>query len=305
MTTLTTSASAGTDTQDGSPAPSSSSSPAPSFSPTPASSPSVAPAVRARGVRREFGGRAVLAGIDLDIAAGEFVALLGRSGSGKSTLLRILAGLDADATGRATVPAQSAVVFQDPRLLPWARVQDNVLLGLKGRDARARGAAALAEVGLGGHERAWPATLSGGEAQRVALARALVRSPGLLLLDEPFGALDALTRIRMHSLLRDLCQRHQPAVLLVTHDVDEAILLADRVAVLTDGRLSLDERVQLGEVRHRWDPRFSALRARLLAELGVTDDEAGGGDASGGGAVAGAVGRDVPVASVEGAGPRP
>ncbi|MEX5633230.1 ABC transporter ATP-binding protein [Parafrankia sp. FMc2] len=236
------------------------------------------PAVRVRGVRREFAGREVLAGIDLDIAAGEFVALLGRSGSGKSTLLRILAGLDSDATGQATVPERDAVVFQDPRLLPWARVLDNVQLGLRHRDARARATAALAEVGLGGRERAWPATLSGGEAQRAALARALVRSPGLLLLDEPFGALDALTRIRMHSLLRDLCRRHRPAVLLVTHDVDEAILLADRVAVLTDGRLSLDEPVRIGGARHRSDPTFTALRARLLTELGVVDDEAGEGD---------------------------
>ncbi|MBL7494067.1 ABC transporter ATP-binding protein [Frankia sp. AgB1.9] len=240
------------------------------------------PAVRVRDVRREFGGRVVLDGIDLDIAAGEFVALLGRSGSGKSTLLRILAGLDAAATGRATVPERSAVVFQDPRLLPWARVVDNVTLGLKGREARGQARDALAEVGLAGRERDWPATLSGGEAQRAALARALVRSPGLLLLDEPFGALDALTRIRMHRLLRDLCRRHRPAVLLVTHDVDEAILLADRVAVLTDGQLSHDERVRLSHdeqgrlsgARHRSDPQFAALRARLLAELGVSDDEA-------------------------------
>ncbi|OHV50455.1 sulfonate ABC transporter ATP-binding protein [Pseudofrankia sp. BMG5.36] len=263
------------------------------------------PAVRVREVRREFAGRAVLAGIDLDIAPGEFVALLGRSGSGKSTLLRILAGLDADATGKATVPARGAVVFQDPRLLPWTRVLDNVLLGLKGRQARAQAAVALAEVGLGGKERAWPGTLSGGEAQRAALARALVRSPGLLLLDEPFGALDALTRIRMHSLLRDLCRRHQPAVLLVTHDVDEAILLADRVAVLTDGRLSLDERVGLGGARHRSDPGFATLRTRLLAELGVTDDEASGAAGARGGEASGTTGRDAPVAAAKDAAGEP
>ncbi|ADP81799.1 ABC transporter ATP-binding protein [Pseudofrankia inefficax] len=264
--------------------------PAPAPAPAAAAGDPEGPAVRVRDVRREFGGRVVLDGIDLDIAAGEFVALLGRSGSGKSTLLRILAGLDAGATGRATVPERNAVVFQDPRLLPWARVADNVTLGLKGREARGQARDALAEVGLAGRERDWPATLSGGEAQRAALARALVRSPGLLLLDEPFGALDALTRIRMHRLLRDLCRRHRPAVLLVTHDVDEAILLADRVAVLTDGRLSYDERVRLSHdeqgrlshdeqgrlsgPRHRSDPEFAALRARLLAELGVTDDEA-------------------------------
>jgi sulfonate transport system ATP-binding protein len=122
------------------------------------------------------------------------------------------------------------------------------------------------------HERDWPKTLSGGEAQRVALARALAREPALLLLDEPFGALDALTRIRMHALLARLCARHRPAVLLVTHDVDEAILLADRVAVLTDGRISFDATVDIGEHRRRADPRFAALRARLLTELGVDED---------------------------------
>jgi sulfonate transport system ATP-binding protein len=131
--------------------------------------------------------------------------------------------------------------------------------------------AALAEVGLDGHAAAWPRTLSGGEAQRVALARALVREPELVLLDEPFGALDALTRARMHALLQQLCVRHRPAVLLVTHDVDEAILLADRVVVLTDGRLSLDIDVDVASPRVRSDDRFIALRSRLLAELGVDE----------------------------------
>jgi sulfonate transport system ATP-binding protein len=163
-------------------------------------------------------------------------------------------------------------VFQDARLLPWARVLDNVVLGLRGADAHRRGRAALDEVELLAHERDWPKTLSGGEAQRVALARALAREPALLLLDEPFGALDALTRIRMHALLAGLCARHRPAVLLVTHDVDEAILLADRVAVLTDGRISLDATVEIDEPRRRADRRFAALRSRLLAELGVDED---------------------------------
>jgi len=227
--------------------------------------------VRAAGIGRTFGDRVVLDGLDLELRAGEFLALLGRSGSGKSTLLRALAGLDDGVDGRAVVPARRAVVFQDARLLPWARVLDNVVLGLRGDGVRARGRAALAEVELLEHERDWPRTLSGGEAQRVALARALAREPALLLLDEPFGALDALTRIRMHGLLAELCARHQPAVLLVTHDVDEAILLADRVAVLTDGRISLDTTVAVGEPRRRADPRFAALRSRLLAELGVDE----------------------------------
>jgi sulfonate transport system ATP-binding protein len=228
--------------------------------------------VRAEGVGRTFGRRVVLDGLDLEIREGEFLALLGRSGSGKSTLLRAFAGLDVGIDGRAVVPARRAVVFQDARLLPWARVLDNVVLGLRGADARKRGRAALAEVELLAHERDWPRTLSGGEAQRVALARALAREPALLLLDEPFGSLDALTRIRMHALLARLCARHRPAVLLVTHDVDEAILLADRVAVLTDGRISLNATVEIDEPRRRADPHFAALRSRLLAELGVDEE---------------------------------
>jgi sulfonate transport system ATP-binding protein len=129
--------------------------------------------------------------------------------------------------------------------------------------------AALTEVGLADHARAWPKTLSGGEAQRVALARALVRDPGLLLLDEPFAALDALTRMRMQELVNKLIERHRPATLLVTHDVDEAIVLADRVAVLRDGKLSLDLRIDLADRQLRSGVRFEALRDRFLAELGV------------------------------------
>jgi len=245
-------------------------------------------AVRTRGLTRGYGGRAVLDGVDLRIAAGEFVALLGRSGSGKSTLLRALAGLDAGVAGSgelqvpggsspgatdsgASAPGASgvAVVFQDSRLLPWARVLDNVILGLGGADARSRGRAALAEVGLADRERAWPSELSGGEQQRVALARSLVRQPELLLADEPFGALDALTRIRMHELLRELCQRHRPAVLLVTHDVDEAVLLADRVLVLERGRIVMDRHIDLDQPRAHRDPAFLTHRETLLAALGV------------------------------------
>lgn len=232
-------------------------------------------AVRVRDLHRSFsraGG--VLNGLDLDIAAGEFVALIGRSGSGKSTLLRALAGLDRDVvgTGSVEVPEQVSVVFQDSRLLPWRRVLDNVLFGLRDRHAAVRGRQALAEVGLEGRERAWPHELSGGEQQRAALARSLVREPQLLLADEPFGALDALTRIRMHVLLKKLCAAHRPAVLLVTHDVDEAIVLADRVIVLDDGVVATDLRVDLTGRRSQADPGFARLRARLLAELGVEDD---------------------------------
>jgi len=227
--------------------------------------------VRARGLTRGFDGRAVLDRVDLDIRKGEFIALLGRSGSGKSTLLRALAELDDGVAGSGDleVPAERAVVFQDSRLLPWARVLDNVVLGLDGADARDRGRAALAEVGLAGRERAWPNELSGGEQQRVALARSLVREPALLLADEPFGALDALTRIKMHHLLRELYDRHRPAVLLVTHDVEEAVTLADRVLVLDAGRVAVDRPIPLDRPRHAADPQFVAHRESLLSALGV------------------------------------
>jgi sulfonate transport system ATP-binding protein len=233
-------------------------------------------AVRLRGVRRAFGSRVVLDGLDLDVAPGEFVAVLGRSGCGKSTLLRILAGLDRDVGhvdlgGETQVAEPRAIVFQEHRLLPWKRVVDNVALGLPRRTGRATATAMLDEVGLADHAGAWPKTLSGGEAQRVALARALVRQPALLLLDEPFGALDALTRLRMHGLLAALCRRHAPAVVLVTHDVDEAVALADRVLVLADGRFAVDHRVDIHGPRRRADPRVADLRLTLLHHLGVDE----------------------------------
>ncbi|MFI5691700.1 ABC transporter ATP-binding protein [Kribbella sp. NPDC051586] len=226
--------------------------------------------VQVRELVRRYDDRAVLDGLDLDIAPGEFVALLGKSGSGKSTLLRALAGLDydVDGSGELAVPENVSVVFQDSRLLPWARVLDNVVLGLNGADDH--GLRSLAEVGLAGREKAWPNELSGGEQQRVALARSLVREPELLLADEPFGALDALTRLKMHVLLRKLCAAHQPAVLLVTHDVDEAIVLADRVIVLDQGGIVAAEVVELAAPRSSADPGFAAIRSRLLDALGVS-----------------------------------
>lgn len=231
--------------------------------------------VRVRQLWRRFGARTVLDGIDLDIRRGEFVALLGRSGSGKSTFLRALANLDHDVEGggELSVPQKMSVVFQDARLLPWRRLLENVAYGLKADRPRERALAALAEVGLAGRERAWPSELSGGEQQRVALARALVREPALLLADEPFGALDALTRLRMHALLRRLCERHQPAVLLVTHDVDEAIHLAQRIVVLDQGRLAVDLPVELPAAPAAREGRIVELRAHLLASLGVGAEE--------------------------------
>jgi sulfonate transport system ATP-binding protein len=226
---------------------------------------------KTRGLSRSFGDRRILDGLDLDIERGEFVALLGRSGSGKSTLLRALAGLDRDTTGELTVEGTVGVAFQEPRLLPWKRVIDNIALGLTGPDPRAKALGALEEVGLSALATAWPLTLSGGEAQRASLARALVREPGLLLLDEPFSALDALTRITMHRLVLDLWNRHSEhtSVLLVTHDVDEALILADRVLVLGQGRIAYESRVETGRPRRLAD--LIHLRAELLEQLGVEE----------------------------------
>jgi sulfonate transport system ATP-binding protein len=229
----------------------------------------MSPLVRASGVRRAFGAAAVLDGVDLAIGPGEVVALLGGSGSGKSTLLRILAGLDPEATGTVSVPREHAVVFQEHRLMPWKRVADNVALGVTGREVRTRSAAALAEVGLADRARSWPAELSGGQAQRVAFARALVREPRVLLLDEPFGALDALTRLRMQDLFGRLRARHGFAALLVTHDVDEALLLADRALVLDGGRIAEELPVPLEHPRAPDDAGFGPLRRQLLDRLGV------------------------------------
>jgi sulfonate transport system ATP-binding protein len=226
-------------------------------------------AVRVRGLSRSFGTDLVLDDLDLDIAPGEFVALIGRSGSGKSTLLRALAGLDQQVTGELGVDGTVAIAFQEPRLVPWRRVSANICLGLRASDPARKAADALEEVGLTGRASAWPLTLSGGEAQRASLARALVRDPSLLLLDEPFSALDALTRIAMHRLVLSLWERHRPAVLLVTHDVDEALALADRVLVLTSGRISHSCQVSASRPRNRNQTALTELRTRLLTELGV------------------------------------
>ncbi|GAA3359098.1 ABC transporter ATP-binding protein [Saccharopolyspora gregorii] len=226
-------------------------------------------AASVRGLTKSFGDRTVLDGLDLDIEPGQFVALLGPSGCGKSTLLRILADLDHEISGEVRVAQRRAVAFQAPRLLPWKRVWRNVVLGLRGRPDRAKAVAALEEVGLGHRVDEWPKVLSGGEAQRASLARALVREPDLLLLDEPFSALDALTRIKVQALVGELWQRHGCAILLVTHDVEEALLLADRVLVLDGGGIVHDQLVEHPRPRDVAAPAFVAQRAELLSWLGV------------------------------------
>ncbi|GAB1579236.1 ATP-binding cassette domain-containing protein [Bordetella petrii] len=233
-----------------------------------------------RGLYKHYGARTVLDGLTLDVAPGQFVAVVGRSGCGKSTLLRLLAGLEPPAAGPdgagdpaaairldGHVPAdageQVRIMFQDARLLPWRPVLDNVAIGMP---ASARGAAAavLRQVGLGERGAEWPAALSGGQKQRVALARALVHRPGLLLLDEPLGALDALTRLDMQQLIEDLWRRDRFTAVLVTHDVEEAVALADRVLVIDAGRIVLDQPVALARPRRRGAAAFAALEARVL-----------------------------------------
>jgi sulfonate transport system ATP-binding protein len=234
-------------------------------------------ALSIRGLRKAFGDNQVLRGVDLRIPAGQFVAIVGRSGCGKSTLLRLIAGLDGYDAGSLTFepegsePANVRVMFQEPRLLPWARVLSNVEVGLgadrREADARIRAEAALAEVGLTEKTSQWPALLSGGQKQRVALARALVSHPQVLALDEPLGALDALTRITMQQLLERVWRDQGFTAILVTHDVAEAIALADRVIVLEEGRISLDLAVKLPRPRERGSAEIAALEGEILKHL--------------------------------------
>jgi sulfonate transport system ATP-binding protein len=228
-----------------------------------------------RGIVKAFGDKKVLRGLDLDVAAGQFVAVIGRSGCGKSTLLRLIAGLDAPDAGAidfdGTVGVAPRVMFQEPRLLPWANVIANVEIGLGARrreaGARQRALDALAAVGLADRAADWPGALSGGQKQRVALARALVSRPRVLALDEPLGALDALTRIEMQSLLESAWQREGFAALLVTHDVAEAVTLADRIVLLEDGAVALDLEVALPRPRLRGATEFGRLEEIILDRL--------------------------------------
>lgn len=224
-------------------------------------------------VVKRYDGREVLHNVALDVAAGEFLAIVGRSGCGKSTLLRLVAGLENADAGSITIDGERGrtsadvrVMFQDARLLPWKRVLDNVALGLP-RERRAEAAEVLAQVGLADRAQAWPARLSGGQRQRVSLARALVHHPQLLLLDEPLGALDALTRIEMQGLIEGLWRRLGFTALLVTHDVSEAVALADRIVLIEDGRIAMDERVALARPRERGAAGFAQLEATVLQRV--------------------------------------
>jgi sulfonate transport system ATP-binding protein len=236
-----------------------------------------------RGLRKSFGDNEVLRGIDLHIPAGQFVAIVGRSGCGKSTLLRLIAGLERiDAGtisfGEDTRAEDVRVMFQEPRLLPWARVLSNVEVGL-GRDrassdAQARAERALTEVGLDDKRGQWPSVLSGGQKQRVALARALVSHPRVLAFDEPLGALDALTRISMQRLLERVWHDQAFTAILVTHDVSEAVALADRVLVIEDGRIAHDITVDIARPRRRGSADLAALEGSILRDLLKSADEA-------------------------------
>jgi sulfonate transport system ATP-binding protein len=234
-----------------------------------------------RGLRKSFGDNEVLRGIDLHIPAGQFVAIVGKSGCGKSTLLRLIAGLEKIDSGSIgfgqDVQAEDIrVMFQEPRLLPWARVLANVEVGL-GRDrastdAHARAEQALTEVGLADKRDQWPSVLSGGQKQRVALGRALVSRPRVLALDEPLGALDALTRISMQRLLERVWRDQGFTAILVTHDVSEAVALADRVLVIDEGRIAHDVLVNANRPRERGSAALANLEGSILNHLLSADD---------------------------------
>ncbi|WP_023640109.1 aliphatic sulfonates ABC transporter ATP-binding protein [Dickeya zeae] len=244
------------------------------FTPTPPARLNVGTPLLINGVTKRYGQRTILHDVQLHIPSGQFVAVVGRSGCGKSTLLRLLAGLEHASQGEllaGRAPLHQArddirLMFQEARLLPWKRVIDNVGLGLRG-DWRPDAHQALEAVGLSPRATDWPAALSGGQKQRVALARALIHHPGLLLLDEPLGALDALTRIEMQGLIESLWLQQGFTVVLVTHDVSEAVSLADRVILIEDGHVGLDIMVDLPRPRRRGSARLAELEAQVLERI--------------------------------------
>jgi sulfonate transport system ATP-binding protein len=236
--------------------------------------------VSMRSLQKSFGKKQVLRGVSVHIPAGQFVAVVGRSGCGKSTLLRLLLGLDQPSDGQfwfgdrpAEAPDKRAVrvMFQEPRLLPWASVLGNVEVGLGeergSREGRIRALETLQDVGLDDRGDEWPSVLSGGQKQRVALARALVSRPRVLAFDEPLGALDALTRISMQRLVEQIWRDQAFTAIMVTHDVAEAVTLADRVLMIEDGQIALDLRVDLPRPRRRGAAEVAAVEGAILRDL--------------------------------------
>ncbi|MEA2594460.1 MAG: sulfonate transport system ATP-binding protein [Thermomicrobiales bacterium] len=220
----------------------------------------------------------VLNHVDLQVRAGEFVAVLGPSGCGKSTLLRLIAGLDRPTSGAVTLAEQvvteadprCAVVFQEPRLFPWKTIAANVAVGARRVKEKPSTETWLGRVGLSGFGGSFPHQLSGGMAQRAALARALIGHPGVLLLDEPFASLDALTRMQMQDLLADVCAQVRPTVVMVTHDVDEALHLADRIVLMSHRPSTIVSTITLDQPRprQRGDASLAPLRAQILTHFG-------------------------------------
>lgn len=233
------------------------------------------PIVNLSNISKSFADKEVLKNIDLQVNPGDFIAIVGKSGCGKSTLLRIIAGLEEISSGSLTVHGEelcgrnkiAKIMFQDGRLLPWKKVYDNVGLGLKDDSQKQQIAKILEQVGLADRSKAWPAELSGGQKQRVALARALIHEPQLLLLDEPLGALDALTRIEMHELIENLWREKQLTAILVTHDVEEAVALANRVILIEEGEIVMDLPIRLPYPRQRENPLYSKLVSQILHRI--------------------------------------
>lgn len=234
-----------------------------------------------KGLKKCFGNQQVLRGVELEAEQGEFIAIIGRSGCGKSTLLRVIAGLEQSTSGETLINdnpvrnlnTEARIMFQDSRLLPWNKVIDNVAIGLKKED-RYKAEIALNHVGLGARANEWPSVLSGGQKQRVALARALASHPRLLLLDEPLGALDALTRIEMQQLIEVLWQQQQFTTVLITHDVEEAVVMADRVILIEEGRIAMDITVPFSRPRQRGNAEFAKLVDKILKRvMGIEEIE--------------------------------
>ena len=248
-----------------------------------------APPIRAAGVGKRFNANGTevvaLERVDLDVRPGEFLSIIGGSGCGKSTFLRIVAGLERNDTGSITVGGapiagpslERGIMFQDHRLLPWLTVERNVAFALSRiptAEARERVAEALRTVGLAGFEKAYAHQLSGGMAQRAAIARVLVNRPRVLLLDEPFGALDALTKIQMQEELLRIWEAERSTVILVTHDIDEAVFLGDRVAIMSSrpGSLRRFVDVDLPRPRDRSGAAFASVRKKIYSEFFTVSD---------------------------------